>query len=84
MFEIRYPLDAQKHAAVRKRWVELVNKAQTLGITLRHDGSFTGHAEGMVEITPSVLVIEVHDKPWGIPEFMVRDGLRDMLDAFFA
>ena len=83
MFEVHYPLDATKHAAVRKRWLDLANKAKAAGITLHADGTFDGRAEGKVEITPSLLTIEVTDKPWAVPEFLVRQELKNMLDGFF-
>jgi hypothetical protein len=83
-FDVFYPLDAEKHAAVRKRWLDLTNKAKAVGITLHADGTFDGRASGKVEITPSALTIEVEDKPWAVPEFVVRQELKKMLDGFFA
>lgn len=83
MFEVIYPLDATKHATVRKRWLDLTNKAKAAGITLAADGTFTGKAKGKVEVTPSFLTIEVTDKPWLVPESLVRQELKNMLDGFF-
>jgi hypothetical protein len=83
-FDVYYALDQDKHAAVRKRWLDLQNKAKSVGIILHADGTFDGRASGIVTIAPSALTIEVKDKPFLIPESLVRNELKKMLDGFFA
>jgi len=65
-----------------KKIIDYVKKeAHKAGVTFEGDtesGTFYGKISGSYKVTNSVVTLNITDKPWYVPESLVREKLRDL------
>lgn len=82
MIEIKHTIAEQDVAYLKKSWIRLVEDAKEYGIHIHPDGHFDGKATGTIKIEPNCLHIVITNKPFYIPETIIRTEIAKMINGW--
>ena len=82
MFEITHAISDSDHVYLKKSWSILVKRAAEEGIKIDADGNFNGKATGTIKLMPNSLHIVIMEKPFYIPETLIRKELSSLINGW--
>lgn len=79
---VEHTITPQDKAKLLKTWSIIVKQAKDEGIFIHPDYHFDGKATGSVKVTDERVTIQISDKPFYIPEQIIKSELSKMINGW--
>lgn len=80
--KVSHIITEQDKAKLLKKWGILVLEAKDNGIFIHPDGHFDGKATGSIKLTDTAISIDITDKPFYIPEQVIKSELSKLINGW--